>query len=270
MLDLLDHLRLAVQLLVQRLQARLELGTSLCQLRLVLQSKLLIGARLLIHLPGEAGVLLLLPRQQLGHLLVTLQLLAAVAQLGTQLLDLLLQLAQRSAGVGGGDEGAGPEGAAGLAERLVIPDGQGAGDLEPVQRLAVLGAEFVGGLVAFDAQGVEQVADVAVELDLAAQTVQQVCLAEGGVELDAGAHCQILCQRLAELAQLDQRGVGIAGEYPLGCAGELEEHRVVLLEEGEVTALGHVQSLEPSPGHSGLAVLWGGMMPDRKRPRVLN
>ncbi|MOA00651.1 hypothetical protein D3C78_1200240 [compost metagenome] len=61
-------------------------------------------------------------------------------------------------------KGAGLEGAAGLAERLVIPDDQSAGDLEPVQRLA-------------------------------------------------------------ELTQRDRRGVGITGEYPLGCTGCLDLYR---------------------------------------------
>jgi hypothetical protein len=119
----------------------------------------------------------------------------------------------------------------------------------------VLGAEAMVGLVALDSQGVEQVTDVVVELDLATEAKQQVGLRGIGVESDAGKYGQILGQRLAELAQLDQGGAGIAGEHALGRAGELEEDRIVHLEESEVTALCHVPSLENRPGHPGLAFL---------------
>ncbi|EQL43524.1 hypothetical protein M770_31935 (plasmid) [Pseudomonas aeruginosa VRFPA03] len=59
-----------------------------------------------------------------------------------------------------------------LAERLVIPDGQSAGDLQTIHCLAMLGAELMGGSVAFDAQSVEQAADVLIQLDLAAELVE--------------------------------------------------------------------------------------------------
>ena len=72
----------------------------------------------------------------------------------------------------------------------------------------MVGAEFVSGLVALDAQGMEQVADVAIELDLAAQPVQQVGLGARGLQLDAGPRGRVLSQNFAELAQLDQRGMG--------------------------------------------------------------
>src|SRR5690606_11358622 len=125
----------------------------------------------------------------------------------------------------------------------VVPDAEFAGDLQPVQRFPVPGMEFVGGLVAFDAQRVEQADYVAIQLDLAAELVEQIRLGGGGIELDAGSAGQILRQSLAQLAQLDQRGVGIAGEDLLGGAGKLQEQRVVFLEEGEVTADGHARSL---------------------------
>ncbi|MNR47346.1 hypothetical protein D3C85_1664380 [compost metagenome] len=108
-----------------------------------------------------------------------------------------------------------------FTEGLVIPDGQGAGDFEPVHGFAVLGAELVGGFVAFDAQGVKQTDDIAIQLDLAAQLVEQVGLGGGGLEVDPGPAGQILGQGLAQLAQFDQGGVGIAGEYLLGRARKL-------------------------------------------------
>jgi hypothetical protein len=83
------------------------------------------------------------------------------------------------------------------AERLVIPDGQSTGHLEPVHRFLVLGAEPVRGLVPFDTQRVEKVAYGLVETDLAVQAKQKLCLRCGLVEFDTGACGQVLCERLA-------------------------------------------------------------------------
>ncbi len=149
--DLLGGLWLILQLFLQRLQAHLEVGAGAGQFRFTLPGDLLVDARFLIHLTGEAGLLRLFPCQQFCQLVVALQLLTTIAQLGTQLLDLRLQLAQRSTGVGRGDERARFEAVAGAAERLVIPDGERPGDLQPIQSFAMLSAEFVSGLVALDA-----------------------------------------------------------------------------------------------------------------------
>ena len=48
-----------------------------------------------------------------------------------------------------------------------------------------------------------------------------------------------LRQCLAELAQLDQRGVRIGGKDLLGGNGQLQEYRVMLCEEGEIAGNGH-------------------------------
>jgi len=106
----------------------------------------------------------------------------------------------------------------------------------------MLSAELVGSSVALDAQSVEQATYILIQLDLAAELVEQVGLRGGGIELDAGAAGQILGQGFAELTQLDQGGVGIAGEDLLGCARKLQENRVVLLEKGEITAGCHGRS----------------------------
>jgi len=91
----------------------------------------------------------------------------------------------------------------------VIPNAEGAGDLEAVEGFAVLSAELVGGLVAFDTQGVEQAADAAIQLDLAAELVEQVGLGGLLVALDAGAAGQILSQGFAKLASFDSNGDGV-------------------------------------------------------------
>nr|WP_157766867.1 hypothetical protein [Pseudomonas mosselii] len=91
--------------------------------------------------------------------------------------------------------------------------------------------------------------DVAVELDFTAQAGQQISLGSGGVELNACSHRQILGERFAQLAQLDQRRVGVAGKHSLGRIGELEKYRIVFFEKGEVAALSHVPSLEFVAGH---------------------
>jgi hypothetical protein len=88
-----------------------------------------------------------------------------------------LQLAYRQAGVGGGLERAGAKAGTGLAEGLVKPDGESAGQLEAVHGLLVLGAELVGGLVAFDTQDVKHLADGLIEADFAAEPEKQVGLA---------------------------------------------------------------------------------------------
>ena len=115
----------------------------------------------------------------------------------------------------------------------------------------------------------KQAADVLIQLDLAAELVEQVGLRGGGIELDTGTAGQILGQGFAELTQLDQGGVGIAGEDLLGCARKLQENGVVFLEKGEVTTLGYVPSLEVIPRSSGLGCAMGGMMPERCPPGVL-
>ena len=108
-----------------------------------------------------------------------------------------------------------------LAEGLVIPDGQGAGDLQPIHGFAMLGAELVSSSIALDAQGMEQAADVLIQLDLTAELIEQIGLGGVGIEFDTSAAGQVLGQGFAELTQFDQGGVGIAGEYLLGRARKL-------------------------------------------------
>lgn len=74
--------------------------------------------------------------------------------------------------------------------------------------------------------------------------MEQVGLGGVGIELDTGATGQVLGQGLAQLAQLDQGGVGVTGENLLGRARKLQEDGIVLLEEGEITAGCHGRSLE--------------------------
>ncbi|MNN08088.1 hypothetical protein D3C81_1209320 [compost metagenome] len=242
--NLLAGLWSGFQLLLQGLEVLLVLGLQPCQFGFVCGCLLFIGARFGIHLLGEDRVLFFFAFEQGGQLLIGFELLAGLMELCFELLDFALQLAQRRAGVAGHHEGAGLEAAAGLAECLVIPDAEGTGNFEAVQRLAMLGAELMGGLVALDAQGVEQAGNAAVELDLPTELIEQIGLGGGAIELDAGPAGQVLGQCFTELAQLDQGGVGVAGEHPLCRIGELEEDRVVLFEEGEVIAGGHRRSFE--------------------------
>ena len=253
---LLSGLGFGLQLLLQGFEAALVFGAQLGERGFMGGGLFLVTARLGIHLLGEHGVFLGLAFEQRRKLLIAFHLLAGLVQLCLELFDLALQLAQRRAGVAGHHEGAGLEVAAGLAESLVIPDAEGTGDLEAVEGFAVLGAELVGGLVAFDAQGVEQAADAAVQLDFTTELVEQVGLGGLLVELDASATSQILSQGFAKLAQFDQGGVGIGGEDLLGGAGELQEQGIVFLEEVEVTAGGHWSSLNSLVVRRTLPVAW--------------
>jgi hypothetical protein len=100
----------------------------------------------------------------------------------------------------------------------------------------VLGAELVGGPVAFDAQGMEELAHRGVEPQGAVDAVEEVALAGTLIHLDAEAGGDVLGHGLAELAQLDQGGVGVMTEGALGAGGELEKYRVVAGQKGEVAA----------------------------------
>ena len=199
----------------------------------------LVGAGLRVHLPGKDGILFLFAGDQDGELLVVFEGGVLAAQFGAQLFDFAVQLTQRLAGVAGRQEGTGPEAGAGLAERLVKPDGEGTGQLEAIHRFLVPGAELVRRLVALDAQRVEHLAHRGVEADFAIEPEQQVGLAGFAVELDAGAGRDVLGQCFAELAQLDQRGVGVSRKDLLGGAGQLQEDGVMLGEKGEIAGNGH-------------------------------
>jgi hypothetical protein len=46
-----------------------------------------------------------------------------------------------------------------------------------------------------------------------------------------------LCQRLRELTNLEERGIGVGEDVPLSQRGQLEQGLVVLLQESEVDGL---------------------------------
>ncbi|MBS1159408.1 MAG: serine/threonine protein kinase [Proteobacteria bacterium] len=114
------------------------------------------------------------------------------------------------------------------------------------------GAELVGCLVALDAQGMEHVAHREVEADFTIEAAEQFSLRGFTVESDAGAGGKVLSKRFAELAQLDQGGIGIGGEDLFGGAGQLQEDGVVLGEKGEIAGNGQ------APDAVVVACLWHG------------
>ena len=200
-------------------------------------------------MPGEDGVFFFFAGDQVGELLLAFEGGVLAADFGAQLVNFALQLAYRKAGVGGGLERAGAKAGTGLAERLVKPDGEGSGQLEAIHGLLVPGAKLVGGLVAFDAQDVKHLADGGVEADFAVEPKEQVGLAGFAGEFDAAAGGDVLGQCLAQLAQLDQRGVRIGSKDLLGGNGQLQENGVMLGEEGEIAGA-HIPTVDIAFGMS--------------------
>ena len=67
----------------------------------------------------------------------------------------------------------------------------------------------MGGSVAFNPKGMEEVADFGIEADFAVYLVEQVGLRGLLVKLNSTPCGNILRQRLAELPKFEQRGIGI-------------------------------------------------------------
>ncbi len=185
-------------------------------------------------MPGKGGVFFFFAGDQVGELLFAFEGGVLAADFGAQLVYFALQLAHYKAGVSWGLERAGAEADTGFSEGLVKPDGEGAGQLEAIHRFRVPGAELVGGLVAFDSQDVKHLADGGIEADFAVEPEEQVGLGGFAGEFDATAGGDVLSQCLAQLAQLDQRGVRIGSKDLLGGDRQLQENGVMLGEEGEI------------------------------------
>ena len=83
----------AISWLVWLRQAQLELLSLLAQGLLGVVRQLCVDACLGIHVFGQGLVFLLLPRQQVGQLLVVVQLAIGVFEAGGELLDLGVQAA---------------------------------------------------------------------------------------------------------------------------------------------------------------------------------
>ena len=155
---------------------------------------------------------------------------------------LLLQLAQFSTGIFGDDKGLWLELLAPLAKKTVIPHRQVTTNLQPCQRLLVAGFELMHSLIARLAQPMKQIHDDGFQRQLTANQIEQLglcCLWLGG---NAAAHCNILGQGFAQLAQLDQGCVGITRKCPFCPLRELEQNGIMVLQEIEVAVLGHVHS----------------------------
>ncbi len=85
------------------------------------------------------------------------------------------------------------------------------------------GLKLMRRLVAFDTQCVKQLSNFWIGLDIALQFIDQIDLGCVAVESDARARRKVLRQRFTQLAQFDQRGVGVAGKNLFGSGAELRE-----------------------------------------------
>jgi len=98
----------------------------------------------------------------------------------------------------------------------------------------------------------EHVAYREIEADFTIEAAEQLGLRGFAIEGDTGASGKVLGKRFAELAQLDQGGIGIGGEDLFGGAGQLQEDGVVLGEKGEIAGNGQ------APDAVVVACLWHG------------
>lgn len=137
-------------------------------------------------------------------------------------------------GRGGRDEGPGLEG--GVLEGTVEPDRKLPGDFEGGERPFVVALQAMGRGVAAAPDLVEELGDLARNQSVVTQPPQQVELGLGGGFVQADLGRDHLTQELRELAELDQRGVGILREVPLCQQPQAQELVIVLPQVGEVTA----------------------------------
>ncbi len=154
--DLLGLLSLlAVELLLHRLDLSIEILPGPPQLGFMLQRQRFKRARLGIHLKSQHRIFFLLLCDQSSELLIAFQRLCSVAQFGFKLLYLRLKVTQLCTGVWWRHKRAGLKPGTVPANRLVIPNRQGASDLKAVHRIFVLGLKLMRGLVAFNTQRVK-------------------------------------------------------------------------------------------------------------------
>ena len=135
---------------------------------------------------------------------------------------------------GQGDEGPGLEG--GVLEGAVEPDRELPGDLEGGERPFVVALQAMGRGVAAAPDLVEELGDLARDQAAVTQPAQQVELGLGGGFVQADLGRDHLTKELRELAELDQRGVGVLREVPLCQQPQAQELVIVFPEVGEVAA----------------------------------
>ena len=133
-----------------------------------------------------------------------------------------------------GDEGSGLEG--GVLEGAVEPDRELPGDLEGGERPFVVALKAMGRGVAAAPDLVEELGDLARDQAAVTQPAQQVELGLGGRFVQADLGRDHLTKELRELAELDQRGVGILREVPLCQQPQAQELVIVFPEVSEVAA----------------------------------
>jgi hypothetical protein len=98
-------------------------------------------------------------------------------------------------------------------------------------------------LVSFDAERVKQGTYLRVQLDFALKLEKQVRLRCFAIKRDAGAGSEFLRHCFAKLAQLDQRGIRVAGKDLLSRMAKLCEQWRVLCQEPEVAGIVHDNGL---------------------------
>lgn len=114
------------------------------------------------------------------------------------------------------------------------PEPELAGDFQGGQGLGVIAGMRMRGLVAGDADLVKEIQRLAWHDLLGLQPAQQVglCLVRGRENARAGRN--LLGEKLAELANLDQTGVRIVPKIPFGQCAQPHELRIVRVQKVEI------------------------------------
>jgi hypothetical protein len=134
----------------------------------------------------------------------------------------------------GRDEGAGFE--LGLAEGPVEPDPELPSDLEGSERGPVVAGEGVVRGIPGPSDLAEKLVDLVGENPVVAQPVEKIVLPFLRPFEDADVRSDHLGEDFAQLAELQQAGVRILREIPLGQHPETQQLLIVRLQMGEVAA----------------------------------
>lgn len=161
-----------------------------------------------------------------------------------------LRRAQRRGGIRGRGVGWGLPGAAGVrvAEGAVEPAGELEAQLQSVECVLVGAGEVVGGAVTHPAQHVEDLRDLVPHDPALLQHAQQIELVRRAVAVvgqEAGTRCGMARERLAQLAERDEREARIDRECAFGHGCQPQVQRAIQGQEGKAGGRWAVQDRLP-------------------------